>query len=414
MSPEPTRRRRRLHRNHITIPTRSLAILVLLMLELLTTTTTMTMIVPSHALAATVSVGAAAASSTTTSNAPVAILGATGNLGVQTVRVFMAHDIPVKCLVRPASLDKLPSDVTQSPLVEIVPGELLDPTSCSNQDDGIFSDDSITASTALVDCLKGCGAVVACFGATRRTKLRDLFSNSEDVDPIHAKQINYRSMIALTQACKSNNKSARDDGPKIEHVVRITGKGEDPTGIFSILLNGLGSYCKAWNYQGEVVVRQAFGTGDIGYTIIRPGILKKVEPPTNEQGTSPDDLVLADNGGNDLKVTPVTYNQIAALMVELVKLAKGKDQGGRRVTLAAMNTPPGSGTDDATASTPPSTTRLSLVDKIAALQDDSREFPKSLIAAHKNAVRTFFIKVSAVVSAVGIGFLAILWKFVIR
>ena len=404
MSPEPTRRRRR--------PTRSLVILVLLVLVLLTTTTTMTMIVPSHALAATVSVGAA--SSATTSNAPVVILGATGNLGVQTVREFMAHDIPVKCLVRPASLDKLPSDVTQSPLVEIVPGELLDPTSCSNQDDGIFSDDSITASTALVDCLKGCGAVVACFGATRRTKLRDLFSNSEDVDPIHAKQINYRSMIALTQACKSNNKSARDDGPKIEHVVRITGKGEDPTGIFSILLNGLGSYCKAWNYQGEVVVRQAFGTGNIGYTIIRPGILKKVEPTTNEQGTTPDDLVLADNGGNDLKVTPVTYNQIAALMVELVKLAKGKDQGGRRVTLAAMNTPPGSGTDDATASTPPSTTRLSLVDKIAALQDDSREFPKSLIAAHKNAVRTFFIKVSAVVSAVGIGFLAILWKFVIR
>lgn len=40
----------------------------------------------------------------------------------------------------------------------------------------------------------------------------------------------------------------------------------------------------------------------------------------------------------------------------------------------------------------------------------SREFPKSLVAEHKAAVKTFFIKVALVLSAVGIALVALVSK----
>jgi len=302
-------------------------------------------------------------------------------------------------------VEKIPSDLKASPLVKIVPGDLLDPSSCV---DGVYSDETIKASKELMDCLEGCSAVVACFGATRRTKLpTDLIKNPEDIDPIHAKQINCRSMMALSQACKANNAKIPDGNTKIQHVVRITGKGEDPNGIFSILLNGLGAFCKAWNYQGEVVLRQAFKEGDIGYTIVRPGILKKEDSDDDAKTkkdddkpvyTSPDDLLLADNGGNDLAVTPVTYAQVATLLVDLVQQAKTKQ---RRVTLAAMNPK-----DETTQQS------KSLLEKIDALNDDSREYPQSLVAEHKAAVKAFFTKVAAVGSVVGVAFATLIAKLI--
>ena len=45
-----------------------------------------------------------------------------------------------------------------------------------------------------------------------------------------------------------------------------SGKGEDPWSIFSILINGLGSLAKAWNYEGEQLLRAC---KDIDYTIVR-------------------------------------------------------------------------------------------------------------------------------------------------
>jgi hypothetical protein len=361
----------------------------------------------------------AAAAPTTTTAGPtsrIAVLGATGNLGRQTIREFLDQEIPVRCLVRPSSLEKFPEEFKNSPLFEVVAGGLLatsssssssqqssssssssdDSDSNANDKEGIFHDDRVAPSAELLECLEGCGGVVACYGATRRTKLSDLFRNPEDTDPTHAKQINYRSMIALVAACKAINKNANSDNNdansnkiKIKHIVRITGKGEDPNGFFSILLNGLGAYCKAWNYQGEVVLRTSLAkvggqdeTEDdsIGYTIVRPGILKKEEDEeTTEKNskttTKPppsytkDDLELADNGGNDLKVTPVGYSQIASLLVELV-LSAGDGRissatQNNRVTLAAMN--PSDDDDDERQG---SKKKSSLGKKIAALQND--------------------------------------------
>ena len=38
-----------------------------------------------------------------------------------------------------------------------------------------------------------------------------------------------------------------------KRIVRVTGKGETPFSIFSVLINTLGSMAKAWNYEGECV-----------------------------------------------------------------------------------------------------------------------------------------------------------------
>lgn len=286
----------------------------------------------------------------------VAVLGATGRLGSQTIREFLEREIPVRCLVRPSSVEKLPDEFTKSPLFEVVTGDILADSSKSSK--GVFDDDLVAPSTELVHCLEGCGSVVACYGATRTTKFTDLFSSPEDIDPNHSKQINYRSMIALVIACKAVNQK---DGKKIGHIVRITGKGEEPTSIFTVLLNGLGSFAKAWNYQGEVFLRTSLADDSIGYTIVRPGIMK----PEDEKTSFPnDDLILADDGGNDLKVTAVTYTQMANLLVELsVSAADGRisaQHNNDKVTLASMNPSPDGDVPKA----------ASIANKISALQND--------------------------------------------
>ena len=299
----------------------------------------------------------------------VAVLGATGRLGSQTIRKFLEKEIPVRCLVRPSSVEKLPEEFTKSPIFEVVTGNILAESSRSSE--GVFDDEIVAPSTELLKCLEGCGGVVACYGATRTTKFADLFSNPEDKDPTHAKQINYRSMIALVVACKAVNlKASNSDDKKIGHIVRITGKGEAPTSIFTVLLNGLGSFCKAWNYQGEVFLRTSLAEDDsIGYTIVRPGIMKQIDEAaskTKEPQTSfdNDNLLLADNGGNDLKVTPVAYSQMANLLVELVISAGdgriSPKKKNHRVTLASMNP---SEDDDGTKV-------KTLAEKISALRND--------------------------------------------
>jgi len=350
------------------------------------------------------------------SSPKIAVLGGTGNLGKQTIREFLDRGISVKALVRQSSVDKFPEEFRSSPLLEIVTGEFLaeESASSSSTEDGerLFDDASVAPSAELLSCLEGCTGVVACYGATRRTKFTDLFSDPEDIDPTHAKQINYRSIIALVAAAKASD--------TIKHIVRVTGKGEDPTSFFSVLLNGLGAYCKAWNYQGETVLRNALAdTDSIGYTIVRPGIMKLEETNDVESGDTAtttttatktfhpdkDDLVLADDGGNDLKVTVVSYTQIANLLVELV-VSSG---GAQKVTLAAMN-PSESAESDSDSDSGGETPKATLVEKIAALNNDRRKFPQSLVAEHKAAVKSFFTKVAVVVSILGIGLLKLVSK----
>jgi nucleoside-diphosphate-sugar epimerase len=289
----------------------------------------------------------------------VAVLGGTGRLGKATVQELLKNDIPVQCLVRPSAT--VPAD-WPSDKVTVVRGELMD--------------GSGQPSSAVVQLLTGCTHCLALYGATRKTKISDFFDATvEDADPTHAKQINYESIKALLQACKETG---------CTHILRITGKGEDPTSFFSVLINGFGSFAKGWNYEGEQVLREQ---NDVDYTIIRPGIMKEdYPPPPKDDGkpVEPEYLALADNGG-DLPVSAVSYQQIAQLLVECVL-----NQQSKRVTLCAMNV-------KGAPSLP------TFAEKVQALQPDSRSFPKSLIEEHKKAVYKAAIGVGAGLAIVVLG-----------
>jgi hypothetical protein len=323
--------------------------LILFMMSTTSTTTTSNLV--------------AALSSTPSPQVKVAVLGATGRLGRATVEELIKRNIQVCCLVRPTTT--IPNDWPLDKVI-VVKGELMS--------------SSGRPSNELLETLGDCTHCVAVYGATRRTKLSDFFSSSqvEDTDPSHAKQINYESMKALVEVCRKRK----------THIVRVTGKAEDPTSFFSVLINGLGSFAKGWNYEGEQVLRTQ-SSSDVPYTIVRPGVMKDdPDLPSDEEY-----LELADNGG-DLPVSAVSYQQIAQLLVECCLSSSSQN-----VTLCAMNVkgkPSGS-----------------LVDRVKSLKADTRKFPASLIQEHKNAVYKAATMVLGSFTIVGVGIISFIIKFAV-
>jgi nucleoside-diphosphate-sugar epimerase len=162
--------------------------------------------------------------STSNNPKPVAVLGGTGQLGQQTVRQLINQNIPVKCLVRPESKN-LPKEWENEPLVEIVRGELL--LLDNNTNSPTIGIENAEPSLELIECLKGCNKCIAVYGSTRRTKISDFFNKQiiEDNDPIHAKQINYRSIQGLLKACTASASASASESGGCKHIIRITGKG---------------------------------------------------------------------------------------------------------------------------------------------------------------------------------------------
>jgi hypothetical protein len=101
---------------------------------------------------------------------------------------------------------------------------------------------------------------------------------------------------------------------------------EDPYGIFSILINMLGTMAKAWNYEGEELLQQS----GLNYTIVRPSIMGPKPCPGKVKA-------LKDNG-QDLPMSRVSYNQIANLAVECLDY-----DNTAKSTLTAMNVEDGKG-----------------------------------------------------------------------
>ena len=228
-----------------------------------------------------------AASLALVSKAPVAVIGSTGRLGRPVVEELVAQGYPARCLLRhelppdggegePTTSAQVAGLLAKMPGVTMVKGDINDPAS-------------------LNTLLQGAGACIAVHGARRTTRITDMlpWTHPERDDPTHSRRINYVGMMNLVAAAKASG--------SVRRIVRITGKGEDPWSIFSILINGLsrdvrrelapryglrcrrcashsvaglGSMAKAWNYEGECVLR---GTSDIDYTIIRPGIMGQLE-----------------------------------------------------------------------------------------------------------------------------------------
>lgn len=344
--------------------------------------------------------------SNTNTNVPrVAVLGATGRLGSETVLQLLQQQIPVSVLVRSSSVDKLDPIIRNHPGVTVFEGDLLAPLSSdTSKSKSCYTDATSLPSDQLVRCLEGCSVCISCYGATRKTKPTDWLGSAllsdanafvdraEDTDPIHAKQLNYRATLALVKACQAQNENNDATATPVKHVIRITGKGEDPTSIFSVLLNGLGSFCKLWNYQGEVALRNS----GLSYTIFRPGVMVDELKPLKDNDKNKNKiryLKLAGNGGNDLAVSPVTRGQIAELLVALA--TDDANENRRKVTLAAMNVVEEEAAAAAATATADNDT-TSISSQIAALSNDSRDFPASLEAEHKSAVRAFVRKIVGV------------------
>jgi hypothetical protein len=196
-------------------------------------------------------------------------------------------------------------------------------------------------------------AVFVCTSLQRKSKITDAlpFSDPES-DPNHSKQVNYEGVKKILEAAKLSTTCTR--------IIRITGDGEHPFGIFSILINLLGSFAKAWNYEGEQVMRS---NPDIDYTIIRPGIMKQADKLSPNSKA----LALKDNG-QPIKVAAIPYANIAELCIECLDY---ENTAGS--TLTAMAVPEGEGEG----------TFASLLKQV---KPDSRHFPRNLIQEHRRAV----------------------------
>ena len=281
----------------------------------------------------------------------VAVIGTTGRLGREAVKQLSQQGIATRCLVRkiPESSstttntndkrDEIVSYLRTLPGVELIPGDINDQQS-------------------LARLVEGTSACLALHGPTApKPILKALLPLwYPETDPQHPKQINYIGIQKLL--------SAMTESSTCKHLVRITGKGETPWSIFSILINTLGGIAKGWNYEGEQLIRSQ---ESIKYTIIRPGIMKESTTDDKQQPSSGSVVLGLRDNGNDMKVSVVSYEQIANLTVQVLSR-----MNCHRTTLTAMNV---------------DTSTTDVYQSIDEVQHDTREFPQSLIEEHKKAAR---------------------------
>ena len=180
---------------------------------------------------------------------PIAVVGASGRLGRAAVQQLAAQGVPTRVLCRheisDASRTSASADGTASsaevmaflstlPAVTLVQGDVTDPASL-----GVL--------------MEGCTACLALYGAVRTFKASDLLPFvDQSLERTHARQVNYEGVRNILAAARASKGCKR--------VVRITGKGEAPWSFFTILIDGVGSFTKAWKYAGETVpsLRSAF------------------------------------------------------------------------------------------------------------------------------------------------------------
>mmetsp|Transcript_30208 Transcript_30208/g.46083 ORF Transcript_30208/g.46083 Transcript_30208/m.46083 type:complete len:330 (-) Transcript_30208:101-1090(-) len=274
----------------------------------------------------------------------VAVIGSTGRLGREAVQQLSQAGIPCKILVRRPISVAAPQELTEESTKEELSAYLA-----SLPEVEVVQGD-VTNADSLKVLFEDCTACLALFGATRRSALSDIWNkNVEDFDPSHAKQVNYQGVANIIKAAKASKSCKR--------IVRITGDGENPTSFFSILINMLGSMAKAWNYEGEQLLRADL---DIEYTIIRPGIM-------SEEGPEGRVLKLADDG-NYLPVAKIRYASVASLCIESLQYPNAA-----RATLAASTSTEGG---EATWET-----------LLKTVKSDRRDFPSDMFQQHKAAVK---------------------------
>ena len=284
---------------------------------------------------------------TTVEALQVAVIGTTGNIAQTAIRQLSKQNITTRCLLRHDISNIMPVDDPQSsrevaaslaslPNIEMIQGDVTDPAS-------------------LLKLVQGCDAILALQGAPKPNVIKSLIpflSNPEASS--HPYMINYVGVQNIIDAAHGT--------PSVKRIIRITGKGEQPYSIVAILINMLGNLAKGWNYEGEVLLRKS----GIDYTIIRPGLLKKdYTEPTKARG-------LVDNGG-DMKVSVVSYHQIAQVCIESLQYDNTK-----KSTLTVMNVDENEGEEDYGV-------------LLGNVIEDQRVFPDSLIREHRMGARFGFV-----------------------
>ena len=217
----------------------------------------------------------------------IAIIGSTGKLGSSIIKLLSKDNIPIKILNRydyeySNDMDKsykLMKYYSKLPNIQIVNGDI------NNLD-------------SLIYLLKDCDTCLSLQGTNRITRFTDIFNIKKVLS--HPININYYGIKNLLYAANITN---------TKHIIRISGNGENPWKLITIIMNTFGSMNKAWNYAGECELRNNYKLyTNISYTIIRPGIMvKKLK----------ESLEIKDNG-NYLPITKVSYNDIANLCISCI------------------------------------------------------------------------------------------------
>ncbi len=286
----------------------------------------------------------------------VAVIGPTGRLGRQIVQELSAKGISTRCLLR----HEIPASTSTPNSLEEAQSSNEIATYLQSLPNVTFVQGNLNDMTSLRRLLEGCDACIAAHGPSapkpfwRSLILPSIFY--PETLPQHPKQVNYQGLQKILQVMNETS---------CKTIVRITGKGESPWSFFSILINALGALAKAWNYEGEQLLR----TSGIDYIIIRPGVMKDSVGEKTRYG-------LRDNG-EDMKVTVVSYHQIAELAVQTLEYSNC-----RRVTLTAMNDADGGET--------------SYAPLLAHVQPDRRVFPPTLLEEHRKAARVGGLAIVAV------------------
>lgn len=255
----------------------------------------------------------------------VAVIGASGNLGRAVVKELCNNKISTKILNRPNSSSNINNNYKEYPNIKIVNGDV------NNYE-------------SIVKLLEGVDTCIAVHGSKRKTRLRDIIRNNVN-DLNHPVNVNYLGMINIINAAKIT---------KTKHIIRVSGNGEKPWSIPSIIINLFGSMHKAWNYAGECELRDS----NITYTIIRPGIM-------NHNIDADSSLTLIDNGMY-LPPTKISYNKIANLCLDCITHPNVKN-----TTLTAITTQSGYG-------------RSSWIPLLRKVNSDTKKFPDKLLTIFKH------------------------------
>ena len=166
------------------------------------------------------------------------VVGGAGRVGSRLVSRLAASGVRVRVLTRDPTSDaaRALADRHAGDSVEIARGDVTDEDP-----------------TELVEAVRGCTRVVACFGAQRVTSpLADAFARPGPhvTDPAHPAAVNFRGVARLA-------KIAADAGT-VRRFVRVTGMsvGYHPANFIAVALNLVLSMTIRWQRAGENALRE--------------------------------------------------------------------------------------------------------------------------------------------------------------